>query len=67
MRAAGLSRQGLDLLIEAQPKVAVKLLMGLGSHIAERLRAMNDQLQMVSLLNGDLQAELGQLRGKAGR
>jgi len=65
VRAAGLSRQGLDLLIEAQPKVAVKLLMSLGSHIAERLRAMSEQLQMVSRLNGDLQAELKQRQGIA--
>jgi CRP/FNR family transcriptional regulator, cyclic AMP receptor protein len=67
VRAAGLSRQGLDQLIESQPKVAVKLLASLGSHIAERLRAMNEQLQMVSRLNGDLQAELTQLRNKASR
>jgi CRP-like cAMP-binding protein len=67
VRAAGLSRQGLDLLIDAQPKVAVKLLAGLGSHIAERLRAMNEQLQMISRLNGDLQAEIDQLRGQSRR
>jgi CRP/FNR family cyclic AMP-dependent transcriptional regulator len=67
VQAAGLSRLGLDRLIEDHPKVAAKFLAGVGSHIAERLRAMNEQLQMVTRLAGDLQAELDRLRGRAGR
>jgi len=62
VQAAGLSRLGLERLIAEHPQVAVKLLIGLASRIAERLRALGDQLRLYSQLAASLQAELERLR-----
>jgi CRP-like cAMP-binding protein len=43
---AGLSRKGLELLIEQQPRTAAKLLMGLAQRLADRLRALGQQVQI---------------------
>jgi CRP-like cAMP-binding protein len=62
VQAAGLSRQGLERLIELHPQVAAKLMVELASRIADRLRALGEQLQMYARLTSDLQAEVTRLR-----
>lgn len=64
VQAAGLSRQGLERLIADHPQVAVKLLIGLASRIAERLRALADQLRVYAQLTARQQAEIDALRGR---
>lgn len=66
VQAAGMGRRGLDLLIEEHPKVAVKLLFGLNHRVAERLRALSEQVHLVSQLNASLQDEVARLRGRGG-
>lgn len=63
--AAGLSRGGLERLIEEHPRIATKLLVGLAHRIADRLRDLGDQLQIYAQLNASLEAEVGRLRGGA--
>jgi CRP/FNR family cyclic AMP-dependent transcriptional regulator len=48
--AAGLSRQGLERLIDEQPRAAAKLMMGLAQRMADRLRGLGDQVQMYAQL-----------------
>ena len=67
VQAAGLSRKGLEQLIELHPQVAAKLLVVLASRIADRLRALGEQLQMYAKLSADLQAEVVRLRASAAR
>ncbi|MFY9513457.1 MAG: cyclic nucleotide-binding domain-containing protein [Rubrivivax sp.] len=67
VQAAGLSRQGLQRLIDEQPQVAVKLLIGLAARIAERLRAMADHLRLYGRLTSEQQAEIKRLREAAAR
>jgi CRP-like cAMP-binding protein len=67
VQAAGLSSRALEVLIERHPKVAAKLLICLGARIADRLRGLNDQLQMYAQMTGDLQAEVARLRGGSTR
>jgi CRP-like cAMP-binding protein len=63
VRAVGLSRRGLELLIEQQPRVAAKLMMGLAQRMADRLRGLGQQVQMYAQIAARLQAELDRLRG----
>jgi CRP/FNR family transcriptional regulator, cyclic AMP receptor protein len=63
VRAAGLSNTALEGLIDRHPKVAAKLLISLGARIADRLRGLNDQLQLYARMTGELQAELERLQG----
>ena len=65
VQAAALSRQGLERLIDQQPRIAVKLLIGLGSRTGERLRALGEQLQMYANVVEQQQRQIDQLR--AGR
>lgn len=67
VQAAGLSREGLDRLIELHPHAAAKLLVVLASRIADRLRALGEQLQMYAKLSADQQAELVRLRAPVRR
>lgn len=46
VQAAGLARRGLERLIDEHPKVAAKLMVLLAQHMAERLRALDDQLRL---------------------
>jgi CRP-like cAMP-binding protein len=62
VRAAGLSRKGLERLIEAHPEVACRLLMGLAQRIADRLRGLGAQVQMYAQLTVEQQAEIERLR-----
>lgn len=50
--AAGLSRKGLEALIAEQPRTAAKLMMGVAQRIADRLRALGQQLHMMAEING---------------
>jgi CRP-like cAMP-binding protein len=65
VQAAALSRQGLERLIDQQPRVAAKLLIGLGSRTGERLRALGEQLQMYAGVVEQQQQQIDRLR--AGR
>lgn len=58
VQAAGLSRRGMQRLIEEHPATAARLLAGLGQRMAERLRALNQHIQLVSQLNLALNEEL---------
>ena len=62
VQAAGLSRRGLELLIEQQPKVAAKLLAEVASIIANRLRALSDQLRLYASLTESMQREIERLK-----
>jgi CRP-like cAMP-binding protein len=46
LQAAGLARRGLERLIDEHPKVAAKLMAVLAQGLSERLRALDEQLQM---------------------
>lgn len=65
VQAAGLSRQGLQRLVEQHPQVAAKLLIGLATRISDRLRAMAEQMRLYAELTARQQAELEQLRRQA--
>ena len=67
VQAAGLSSRALEMLVERHPKVAAKLLICLGARIADRLRGLNEQLQMYAQMAGDLQAEVARLRAQPPR
>lgn len=67
VRAAVLSRQSLQTLLENHPRVAAKLMIALSQHIAERLRGMGQQLQVYGQLTASLQAEVDRLRASARR
>jgi CRP/FNR family transcriptional regulator, cyclic AMP receptor protein len=54
--AAGLSRQGLERLLQDHPLAAAKLLLVLSQFTAERLRALSQQLQIYAQLNDELRA-----------
>lgn len=64
--AAGLSRMGLERLIAEHPRVAARLLVGLASRIAERLRALGEQIQFYAALAADQQREIERLRAGMG-
>lgn len=51
--AAGLSRRGLEILLEEHPRVAARLMIGLTQRIAERLRALSQQLHLLAKLKTD--------------
>lgn len=65
VQAAGLSRDGLQRLVDEHPQVAAKLLIGLATRISDRLRALAEQLRLYAELAGRQQAELEQLRPRA--
>ena len=49
--AAGLGRRGLELLLDEHPRIAARLMIGLTQRIAERLRALSQQLYLLSQVN----------------
>ena len=53
--AAGLTRKGLELLIEQQPRAAAKLLMGMAQRLADRVRSLGQQVQIYAQIAGDAQ------------
>jgi CRP-like cAMP-binding protein len=62
VQAAGLSRIGLERLIDDNPKVAAKLMVALATRISDRLRSLSKQLQMYSQITATLQNDLDKLR-----
>ena len=65
VQCAGLSRQGLDQLLALHPQVAAKLLAEVASIIANRLRALSDQLRLYGRLTASMQGEIDRLRARA--
>lgn len=49
--AAGLSRQALERLLDQHPRAAARLLLGLAQCLAERLRALGQQLQIYARIS----------------
>lgn len=62
VQAAGLSRIGLERLIDDHPKVAAKLMMALATRISDRLRSLGKQLQMYAQITATMQQDLDNLR-----
>ena len=52
VQAGGLSRKALERLIEDNPQVGAKLMTGLAKRLAERLRAMSEQIGMYGAADG---------------
>lgn len=50
--AAGLSRGGLEKLVEEHPKVAARLLIALAQRLADRVRALGQQVQIYAQISG---------------
>lgn len=48
--AAGLSRRALEQLLDEHPRAAARLLLGLAQRLAERLRALGQQVQVYAEL-----------------
>ena len=61
--AAGLSRKGLEDLMAAHPVVAAKLVVVLATRIADRLRAVSQQVQVYAQLAAESHEELNRIRG----
>jgi CRP-like cAMP-binding protein len=49
--AAGLTRRGLERLIDAHPRAAARLLLGLTQRMADRLRALGEQVKLYAQLS----------------
>ena len=62
IQAAGLSRDALELLIDERPKVGAKLMVALLQRMAERMRALDDQLGMYGQVTAAMQAEITALK-----
>jgi CRP/FNR family cyclic AMP-dependent transcriptional regulator len=58
VQAAGLSRLGLERLLEQQPRVAAKMLALLAHVTSDRLRGLNEQLALYAQLNARLREEI---------
>ncbi|MDP2004324.1 MAG: cyclic nucleotide-binding domain-containing protein [Rubrivivax sp.] len=58
--AAALTRRGLELLIEQQPRTAAKLLMGVAQRLADRLRGLSQHTQMYARLAADANSRFGE-------
>jgi CRP/FNR family transcriptional regulator, cyclic AMP receptor protein len=66
VQAGGLSRKALERLIEDNPRVGAKLMVGLSKRLADRLRAMSEQLVIYAQLTGSMQQEINSLRARLG-
>lgn len=66
VQAGGLSRKALERLIEDHPAVGAKLMVGLSKRLADRLRAMSEQLVIYAQLTGSMQQEINALRARLG-
>lgn len=66
LQAGGLSRKALERLIDDHPKVGAKLMIGLSKRLADRLRAMSEQLHLYAQLTGSMQQEINSLRSRLG-
>ena len=66
VQAAGLSRKGFEELMAAQPVVAAKLVVVLATRIADRLRAVSQQVHLYAQMAADRGEELNRLRRGGG-
>jgi CRP-like cAMP-binding protein len=66
VQAAGLSRKGLEELMAEQPVVAAKLVVVLATRIADRLRAVSQQVQLYAQMAAERSAELERIRSAIG-
>ncbi len=66
VQAGGLSRKALERLIDDHPRVGVKLMVGLTKRLADRLRALSEQLVIYAQLTSSLQQEVSTLRARQG-
>jgi CRP/FNR family transcriptional regulator, cyclic AMP receptor protein len=57
VQAAGMSRLGLERVLEEHPRVAAKLLAMLAHVTADRLRGLNEQLALYAQLNDQLRKD----------
>lgn len=62
VQAAGLSRKGLEELMAEHPVVAAKLVVVLATRIADRLRAVSQQVQVYAQLAAESHDELSRIR-----
>ena len=62
VQAAGLSREALERLIDEQPRVGAKLMVALSQRLAERMRALDDQLGLYGQMTRAMQAEIAALK-----
>jgi CRP-like cAMP-binding protein len=67
VQAAGLSRAGLAQIMNEHPAVAAKLMAMLAARIAERLRALSEQLQIYARLTDRQADEIRRLKAGQGR
>jgi CRP-like cAMP-binding protein len=67
VQAAGLSRVGLERLLDEEPRVAARLMVGLATRISDRLRGLSKQLQIYGQITATMQGELDRLRAAAAR
>jgi CRP-like cAMP-binding protein len=67
VQAAGLSRVGLERLLDEDPRVAARLMVALATRISDRLRGLSKQLQMYAQITATLQDDLDRLRAPTGR
>lgn len=63
VQAAGLSRKGIEWLTAQHPAVATKLFAELATIIANRLRALSEQLRLYAQLLDTKQREIDRLKG----
>lgn len=61
VRAAVLSREALEQLMNEQPHIGGKLMMAVALRIAQRLRETADKLRLYSQLTGAMQQEIDRL------
>jgi CRP-like cAMP-binding protein len=67
VHAAALSRKAFDLMLAEHPAAAAKLMIALAKRLADRLRAMAEQLGLYAKLAQDAKLELQRLTGLPGR
>ena len=67
VQAASLSRNGLLKLIAERPAVAAKLMAAISQRIADRLRALGEQIQMYAQLTAAQAAEIERLKTQRGQ
>jgi CRP-like cAMP-binding protein len=66
LQAGGLSRKALERLIQDNPKVGAKFMVGLSKRLAERLRGMSEQLKVYAQLTESMQLEINTLKARLG-
>jgi CRP-like cAMP-binding protein len=63
VQAGGMSRNALDRMLAEQPAVAAKLMVALSQRLADRLRALGEQLGIYARLARQTRQELDRLKG----